>query len=1511
MSGWPCPLRGQVVPRGVDDEPRAVEDSADDGVTLLGDRARERQLEQARRLFAEERWSDAAMLCDEILAAPGDAFLRRSDAATRRSLKTEVATLLRDQPPAARRAYELVHGARAERDLDEALARDDHRGVLEVARRWFHTPAGREAALIAAYVAVEDGQTAVATSWIERLAGAAPAATLASLADHARSGGFPDAPQGPPGAVGDWRQHRGVPSRNAVVTASRPLLAARYRVPLARSPDEARLLREIRQDALGRGQDVLPAGSPVVVGDRVVVQTGWGLLAIEFATGKRLWLGTAAEAIHATAPDAGSVAGGEAPRDDGDRLHRVFDDATAAGLTTAAGLVVAVEPAVAAARPDGGPMPRLAPPLLRATLAAGNTLAAYDLAGRGTRRWRLPADGTAGAWYLGPPLAVGDTLFSLVEEKGGVRLDCIDARAGTVQWSQPLAELEEQRTVTGADGRLRRLGGFTPALADGVLVCPIGAGTVIAIDLATRSLSWAHRYKILAGDDDAASGRRRGPPGDREGAGPVRVREAAPVIAGGRVLLTPPDSDRLICLDLRDGTRVWPHSVDGGVEVAGVVDGRVIVVGPRAVEALALEGGHQLWRTAWSDLGGQPSGRGIVTPERLLLPLDSAEVVELGLADGTVITRNGSRGGVIPGNLIACRGEILSRGLDSLDVFHQVATLERRIETAALEGDMGWAGHWRGELDLERGRVAEGLAGLFDAAGAGGWHAAPDAICDAVMFALRKDFAAAVPTADAALASPAVDLPRGGEHRRRLTRAIVSGHLEQGNLDRAWDGLRRYVEPLLAGPAASSPDGVPYDSLVADSSDRSLMLGQGRWARGRLAELHARGSADLRRRIDTAAAAAVAAAVAESDPIRRLQRLESLVEVLGRLPAAADARGRFIAEHDRLATSAAAGSPDHDGLGGIWGRRRDALTARPGPGAGGRDSGPPERVSAGAEAWPLGRVTQNRGRAERDVLDEIGGDRMTVVPVAADGRAIVPGMVLVFDARRGRLLVRDRVGRLVGAPLPLERIDLRGGIGGPPMIEASTWGRLLVVRSPGSVTAFDLGAGDEPLLWALASRGPTRRDMPLVWPPTAGGPGGRAVAHGRAALGMIVAEVDDASRAGFVRGGGARSSGVLHHDGGTLTLLDPVTGARLWERHGLVRVSELVADEEFVCVVAPDGQESLVLSMDDGRAVRRCEAPRRRERLGAVGRRVVVVRPVSTESDGPVAAEVCVSLFDPVSGAEAVLGVVPGESRAVLHDERLYVLAPHGEFIAFALDEVPRDTFAPGNFAPGNFAPGNFAPGKAVSAVSAAPHVAFRVPLAEMPAAFTRLHVIPHQDRLLVVAGAEEQAGAGRPALRLSTHQSFFDRDIGPPLTGAIWAVDPVSGAALWTAPARIDGYGLPPGQPSGLPLLLLCRHLPAPDPQADGRPRLALVCLDTRTGHAVLEEPGLRVRPDEGVGCDASGDPAAGTVTVRQIGGEGWRIVLQYTGEPLPPLPPFRADAAGSARLDGLIRHLQIDRSR
>jgi hypothetical protein len=160
-------------------EPPVAEDEdaegADTGLYLPTDRQQERQLDRAGRLLKDGRWSDAATLLDELLGAERDSFFRQRagrDAAERgtwASVKAEAARLIATLPPAGREAYQLQFRARAEKLLAEAVAADDTTAILAVARRWFATPAGQRAAVLAAVEALEANQPLSAAAWLERL----------------------------------------------------------------------------------------------------------------------------------------------------------------------------------------------------------------------------------------------------------------------------------------------------------------------------------------------------------------------------------------------------------------------------------------------------------------------------------------------------------------------------------------------------------------------------------------------------------------------------------------------------------------------------------------------------------------------------------------------------------------------------------------------------------------------------------------------------------------------------------------------------------------------------------------------------------------------------------------------------------------------------------------------------------------------------------------------------------------------------------------------------------------------------------------------------------------------------------------------------------------------------------------------------------------------------------------------------------------------------------------------
>ena len=100
-------------------------------------------------------------------------------------------------------------------------------------------------------------------------------------------------------------------------------------------------------------------------------------------------------------------------------------------------------------------------------------------------------------FFLGPPLPLRGQLYVMAEVKDEMRLLALDATTGKRLWSQQLAMVESNITQDPA----RRLAGVSPSYSDGVLICPTGAGCVVAVDLATRSLLWGYIYPRPGGSD--------------------------------------------------------------------------------------------------------------------------------------------------------------------------------------------------------------------------------------------------------------------------------------------------------------------------------------------------------------------------------------------------------------------------------------------------------------------------------------------------------------------------------------------------------------------------------------------------------------------------------------------------------------------------------------------------------------------------------------------------------------------------------------------------------------------------------------------------------------------------------------------------------------------------------------------------------------------------------------------------------------------------------------------------
>ncbi|MEO1991046.1 MAG: PQQ-binding-like beta-propeller repeat protein [Pirellulales bacterium] len=1515
-----------------------------EGAYLPSDRLAERRLDLARKLIVEKRWSDVVTLLDEILSSDSDSFFRSDgETSTWRSVKSEACALVRNLPGAGRDAYQLQFQSKAERQLNEFLAKSDERGVAMVARRWLSTPAGEHATLLSAMHALDHGKPLAAAAWLDRLATVAKdkyeptlsvmravawqhaghAKEAADILDRVRTSkkttlrlGGRDASVSFPGGrgeqwlstmVGDppekvirsskeWLVYRGGPSRNVIVKASRPLLVPRYRVPLTRHPEESKWLDEKRQKALDSGQLLLPASTPLAVDGTILLHTPMGLLSVDFETGKRLWLqsGGAAAPVSENLGDGDDPSSVAAAR--GRMLGPVFEDATSGTLASDGRLVFAVE-----SHPDalmgydfmelrqrnifnGG--------ISQRGWSGGNSLVAYDVRDRGSRRWRLPAPASDRPtnllpWFLGAPLPVSDRLFILVEEMGEVRLDVLNSFTGDVLWSQPLVELEENLRVDHYENHARRVSGLSPALAEGVLVCPTGAGTVVAVDLATRTLLWAFNYRVTGSEDMVVT--RNGIRVPRVGriinningrmvvsAGSSREKslrrwlDNSPVLANGCAFLAPGESDQLHCIDLRTGSVRWQRPRENGLYVAGVVGKSLFVVGSQGVEALNAESGEREWFAKLVEDGSVISGRGLVVADKMFIPLDTPEVVELDLNTGAILGRSQGRGGAVPGNLVAYRGEVISQSIDSLDVFHQTVPLESKIETAiddaSSEEEKAWALLWRGQLRLDRGAVDEGLSDMRTAASLLPGRFPPDMMPAALIHSIEQS-----PSTSKSIWKEFVDLRPPYPILKQGLRLVVDSLIQTKELPDAWQACRRLYEE-----ETSQTTEVSLQLMVSDVRDPDLSIKEERWLRSRLDRIYEQGSARLQKEIDDFSKKTLASIQSESVSLVRLQKqLDFFIRVFGHHSAARQAREDRLQAIDlelqRVDPLKQLFVADKDfamleviGRGSLNDRehaKEDFIKLR-------RSLDSVSGVQA-ESLWPQGQVLVNRGGAVGTRQEKVSTSvaRSSSFRISAGRDALLSGLQVLFDVQRRSFIFRDRFGRSLGEPvvMPKQNHGLNWGITSLDLraSDVTIIGRVAFIQSGGFIAAYELspptllgrGAVHRHLWTHEAPVFPVtmRRGMNQVFPRDMSVP-----------LGMAIPEPN---LEGFdsPRYAAATVTGVPLLVGRTLQLFDPLTGGIIWERRRLSGVSSMFGDDEYLCLCPSSGKQATVVSMATGHIVTQCDLPDREWRLFSAGRYVFAVvagKMVFAGAGKRKTEEIHLVVIDPVTQQQKKLGTFSGDSRATKTDEHLFVLEPSGVLTVIDLDRR---------------------------------EVAFSTNLPDMPARLERLVVLPWQNNFIVIAGRQKTANELRLLERVGTIRALSQENPinNQPLTGSIWSIDGRDGSMQWPAPATILHHCVCLGA-WDVPVLLFARQIEVAAKRSNERPRLSLLCIDKRTGGLLFADDKILSQSNKLTGCRLVGDPINHSVSVVPTGSGNVPSpvsLLFREGEARPQLPYQAAD--------------------
>jgi len=539
--------------------------------------------------------------------------------------------------------------------------------------------------------------------------------------------------------VDSWTMPGGGPARNESAAPASPVGGDRWRVSLFEHlafdgrADADRQRRTQLEGLLAKEQLVLreenrlaiPAAQPLVIGDAVVYRTISDVTAVSLRTGELLWRSSLSDGTLVRLWNNRNIEtrGGEV-RDVNAAIssslsshlrRRLFHDSAAGTLSSDGQTVFALEELDAATSTTN---------MMRgiAESAIASKLVAYDLAG-GRMLWEVGGPRGAkpvelsGHFFLGPPLPLNGRLYCLAETQGDLRLLVLeqeaDRSAVRLDWSQTLIATDRPVTLSP----MRRLAGLSPSFSDGILVCPTSSGAIVAVDPIRRVLMWGHQYRSTVSPDSpdprAAMFQRANPQVLLldESDETSRWLDSPPLLAEGRVIVTPRDTDELQCLDALDGRLLWKLPRGDWLYPACVVDDRVVMVGRDGLAAFQLDDGRPV--DTFASISVDPAGRGVRVGRRYFLPLANGEIATVDLRTGRILARSKLSEGRVPGNLIAGAGAIVSQSAGELIGFARLGDIETQID-GELKADpqQPAALALRGELRLHRGEEADGLADL-------------------------------------------------------------------------------------------------------------------------------------------------------------------------------------------------------------------------------------------------------------------------------------------------------------------------------------------------------------------------------------------------------------------------------------------------------------------------------------------------------------------------------------------------------------------------------------------------------------------------------------------------------------------------------------------------------------------------------------------------------------------------------------------------------------------------------
>lgn len=579
-------------------------------------------------------------------------------------------------PPEGLRAYRVLFDGRAKGIFERARDSHDISGLREVARHYLLTSFGDDAADLLASRLLDAGDPAGAERALRLILDIVPdsdvprTTLLTKLAAARVLQGFPEdaarivqdlkagrddlaaelawidrlselpsvaaLPQADP-IPADWPTRLGPPNALGRMQPVAPSLGVEtpwvFSHPFASSSSTRGLMGTQAEQPLRLSQIY-----PVAEGGKLFIRQYQGVIALDLDELRPVW------SYPLLSSDGGLTSAGAAD------LRRsvvrwaaenAVQDSVGVSLTAGAGLVFFIErsgtgdipaseadPEQAAAADPQNAARRTrswSRPSLMNRLVAVSSGSGEEVWSRG--RTSNPQDLLGGVEFLAPPIERRGALWTPMIDRTDVYLAGLRPTDGSVIDRILLCSLAQTPTFMGQ---------AAPIFADeDVAIVSTNLGGVFAVDLAARELIWAHVYgegpDTLRLRSRVHRGRRR-TSDDQSTPFTRQWLPSAPLASGGRVFVTPIDSEELLAFASADGALLWAVPADGASYLMAA-DAESVWLGGRMLRRVDGRSGETIWE---HELSAVPTGRAVVAGPHVFAPT-SEGLVSLDAAAGTVL----------------------------------------------------------------------------------------------------------------------------------------------------------------------------------------------------------------------------------------------------------------------------------------------------------------------------------------------------------------------------------------------------------------------------------------------------------------------------------------------------------------------------------------------------------------------------------------------------------------------------------------------------------------------------------------------------------------------------------------------------------------------------------------------------------------------------------------------------------------------------------------------------------